>query len=58
MAHQRIAVFERLIQSPVKTVLAGYRLIAPQKEIGSLCAKTIARGYLIRCPEHKVAINR
>jgi hypothetical protein len=33
MAHQRIAMFERFVQSPIETVLAGHRLIASQKEI-------------------------
>jgi hypothetical protein len=33
MAHQRIAVFERLVQSPIETVLASHSLITSQKEI-------------------------
>src|SRR4029453_14993203 len=33
MAHQSIAVFERFIQSPIETVLAGHSFFASQKEI-------------------------
>jgi hypothetical protein len=33
MAHERIAMFERLVQSPTEAVLAGHSLIASQKEI-------------------------
>jgi hypothetical protein len=33
MTHKGIAVFERLVQSSVETVLSGHGLIAPQKEI-------------------------
>jgi hypothetical protein len=33
MTHEGIAMFERLIQSPIETVLAGHSLIASQKEI-------------------------
>ena len=33
MAHKGIAMFERLIQSPIETVLADHGLIASQQKI-------------------------
>lgn len=29
VAHERVAMLERLIQSPIETVLAGYSFVAP-----------------------------
>ena len=33
LTHERVALFERLVQSPIETVFAGHRLSAPQQEI-------------------------
>ena len=45
-------MFERLVQSPVESILAGDHLITSQQEIGSPCAQTTARGCLIHYLEH------